>query len=295
VIGSASLTTFTQSLRVRRGKGAIFVTICFAATMASIAILGILLFTVTVDGLARLSWDFVNTYPSRFPEQAGIRAALFGTLWMMAFTALIAVPLGFGAAIFLEEFAPRNWLTKIIETNINNLAGVPSIVYGILGLAVFVRGADLGRSVLAGSLTMALLVLPIIIVASREGLRSVPPSIRDGALALGATRWQTVRFQVLPPALPAMMTGVILALSRAIGEAAPLIIMGALIFVPFTPSGPLDRFTVLPIQIYSWIGRPQPEFADTAAAGIIVLLMILLTMNAFAVALRMWFERSRKW
>jgi phosphate transport system permease protein len=292
VIGSSALP---RNLAIRRSKGTLFAALCAGATLLAIAMLGVLLYTVASDGIERLSWAFINSYPSRHPEEAGIKAALYGTLWLMAFTALFAVPLGFGAAIFLEEFAPRNWITKIIETNINNLAGVPSIIYGILGLAVFVRGMDLGRSVLAGSLTMALLILPIIIVASREGLRSVPPSIRDGALALGATRWQTVRFQVLPAALPAMMTGVILALSRAIGEAAPLIMMGALLFIPFTPSGPLDRFTVLPIQIYNWIGRPQAEFQQTAAAGIIVLLIVLLTMNAIAVAIRMWFERSRKW
>jgi phosphate transport system permease protein len=292
VIGSSALP---RNLAIRRSKGMLFAALCAGATLLAITMLGVLLYTLASDGIERLSWEFINSYPSRHPEEAGIKAALYGTLWLMAFTALFAVPLGFGAAIFLEEFAPRNWITRIIETNINNLAGVPSIIYGILGLAVFVRGMDLGRSVLAGSLTMALLILPIIIVASREGLRSVPPSIRDGALALGATRWQTVRFQVLPAALPAMMTGVILALSRAIGEAAPLIMMGALLFIPFTPSGPLDRFTVLPIQIYNWIGRPQAEFQQTAAAGIIVLLIVLLTMNAIAVAIRMWFERSRKW
>jgi phosphate transport system permease protein len=213
----------------------------------------------------------------------------------MAMTALFAVPVGIGAAIYLEEFAPHNWFTKIIETNINNLAGVPSIIYGLLGLAIFVRVMSLGQSVLAGALTMSLLILPIIIVASREGLRAVPPSIREASLGLGATRWQTVRFQVLPAAIPAMLTGVILALSRAIGETAPLITMGALLLVPFTPSSPLDRFTVLPIQIFNWTSRPQPEFATTAAAGIVVLLAVLLSMNALAVGLRNYFERKRRW
>ncbi len=257
--------------------------------------LAILLITVAGDGLGRLSWDFVNSFPSRHPEEAGIKAALYGTLWLMAFTALFAVPVGIGAAIYLEEFAPHNWVTRVIETNINNLAGVPSIVYGILGLAVFVRMMDLGRSIMAGSLTMALLILPIIIVASREGLRAVPQSIRDGSLALGATHWQTVRFQVLPVALPTMMTGVILALSRAIGETAPLLMLGALLFIPYTPSGPLDRFTALPIQIFNWVSRPQPEFRENAAAGIIVLLIVLLSMNAVAIILRNWFERKRSW
>ena len=279
----------------RRGLGRGFLLLFLAATLVGIAALALLLVTVTRDGIGRLSWDFIDSFPSRHPEEAGIKAALYGTLWMMGITAAFAVPLGIGAAVYLEEFAPRNWLTRIVETNINNLAGVPSIVYGILGLAIFVRALDLERSVLAGSLTMALLVLPIVIVASREGLRAVPPSIREAALALGATPWQTVRFQVLPAALPAMMTGVILALSRAIGETAPLIMIGALLFVPFTPSGPMDRFTVLPIQIYNWVSRPQKEFAENAAAGIIVLLIVLLSMNAVAVVLRNWFERRRRW
>jgi len=286
---------FQRRLQIRRVSGVVFAVLCLAATLAGIGALGVLLVTVAGDGLARLSWDFITSYPSRHPEEAGIKAALAGTLWLMAFTALFAVPLGIGAAIYLEEFAPRNWTTRVIETNINNLAGVPSIVYGILGLAVFVRAMDLGRSVLAGSLTMALLILPIIIVAAREGLRSVPQSIRDGSLAVGATRWQTVRFQVLPAALPTMMTGVILALSRAIGETAPLIMLGALLFIPYTPSGPMDRFTVLPIQIFNWVSRPQAEFRENAAAGIIVLLIVLLSMNAVAIILRNWFERKRSW
>jgi phosphate transport system permease protein len=279
----------------RRSVGRIFLALCLAGTLAGIAALVVLLATVLQDGFSRLSWDFINSFPSRHPEQAGIKHALFGTLWMMAITAMVAVPTGIGAAIYLEEFAPKNWLTRIIETNINNLAGVPSIVYGLLGLAIFVRYLDLGRSVLAGALTMALLILPIIIVAAREGLRAVPPSIREAGLALGATPWQTVRFQVLPPALPSMFTGVILALSRAIGETAPLIVMGALTFVAFTPDSPFDRFTVLPIQIYNWISRPQPAFAENAAAGIIVLLIVLLSMNAVAVLLRNHFEKSRRW
>ncbi|HXG36884.1 MAG TPA: phosphate ABC transporter permease PstA [Dehalococcoidia bacterium] len=279
----------------RRNLARVFLILCLAATLAAIGALILLLATVTKDGLGRLSWDFINSFPSRSAERAGIKAALYGTIWMMGFTALFAVPVGIGAAIYLEEIAPRNWFTRIIETNINNLAGVPSIVYGILGLAVFVRGMDLGRSVLAGSLTMALLILPIIIVASREGLRAVPSSIREASLAVGATRWQTIRFQVLPAALPAMMTGIILALSRAIGETAPLIMIGALLFVPFTPDSPRDPFTVLPIQIFNWVSRPQADFAENAAAGIIVLLIVLLSMNAVAVVLRHWYERNRRW
>jgi phosphate transport system permease protein len=285
----------SSNTKARHFKANIFEGIFLAATLFGLVALGVLLATILIDGLARLSWDFINSYPSRFPEQAGIRSALFGTLWLMGMTALIAVPLGIGAAIYLEEFAPRNWFTKTIETNINNLAGVPSIIYGLLGLAIFVRIFDLGRSVLAGSLMMSLLILPIIIVAAREGLRSVPPSIREASLGVGATPWQTVRFQVLPPAMPMMLTGVILALSRAIGETAPLITIGALAFVAFTPSGPLSNFTVLPIQIFNWTSRPQEAFLNTAAAGIIVLLAVLLTMNLVAVLLRNYFERRRRW
>jgi phosphate transport system permease protein len=294
-LSTAEIAFNTRRGSVRRNIGRVFLAICLAATLSGIVALIVLLFTVAVDGLGRLSWDFLNSFPSRFPERAGIKAALYGTVWMMAFTALFAVPIGIGAAIYLEEFAPRNWVTKVIETNINNLAGVPSIIYGLLGLALFVRLMDLGRVVLAGSLTMALLVLPIIIVASREGLRSVPPSIREASLALGATPWQTVWAQVLPPAMPAIMTGVILALSRAIGEAAPLIMIGALTFLAFTPDDPFDQFTVLPIQVYNWISRPQAGFSEAAAAGIVVLLIVLLSMNALAILLRNHFERSRRW
>ncbi len=265
------------------------------AAAAGIAALVLLLVVVATDGLDRLSWDFITSYPSRFAARAGIRSALLGSLWVVGFTALFAVPVGIGAAIYLEEFAPRNWLTRLIETNINNLAGVPSIVYGLLGLALFVRAMELGRTVMAGALTLSLVVLPIVIVAAREGLRTVPPSIREASLALGATRWQTVWHQVLPAALAPTMTGVILALSRAIGETAPLITIGALLFVPFDPRGPLDSFTVLPIQIFNWVSRPQPAFHEAAAAAIIVLLAVLLGMNAIAIAIRYWSERRRQW
>jgi phosphate transport system permease protein len=275
--------------------GAVAAVLLRVAAVAGIAALVLLLVVVARDGLDRLSWDFITSYPSRFASRAGIRSALLGSLWVLGLTAAFAVPVGIGAAIYLEEFAPRNWLTRIIETNINNLAGVPSIVYGLLGLALFVRAMELGRSVLAGALTLSLVVLPIVIVSAREGLRTVPPSIREASLALGATRWQTVWHQVLPAALAPMMTGVILALSRAIGETAPLITIGALLFVPFDPRGPLHAFTVLPIQIFNWVSRPQPAFHQAAAAGIIVLLAVLLGMNAVAIALRYWSERRRQW
>lgn len=271
-----------------------FAMLCLFATGVALAALAVLLIEVTRAGIGRVSVDFINSFPSRRPEEAGIKAALWGTIWMMSLTAAFAIPVGVGAAIYLEENARRNWLTRMIQINIANLAGVPSIVYGILGLTLFVRAMSLERSVLAGALTMALLVLPIIIIASQEALRAVPSSIREAAYALGASRWQVTLHQVLPVALPGIFTGIILALSRAIGETAPLIMIGALLFVPFTPDGPLDRFTVLPIQIFNWASRPQAEFQENAAAGIIVLLAVLLTMNAVAIVLRNRFQATSR-
>lgn len=212
--------------------------------------------------------------------------ALVGSLWVLVLTAVFAFPIGVGTAIWLEVYAPRNRLTQLIQVNISNLAGVPSIVYGILGLAVFVRAMALGRSVIAGALTLTLLILPVIIIAAQEAIRAVPNSIRMGALALGATRWQSIRHQVLPIAMPGILTGTILALSRAVGEAAPLLLIGAVAFVPFLPKGPTDSFTVLPIQIYNWISRPQTEFHALAAAGIIVMLVVLVVLNGAAILLR---------
>ena len=286
--------SFRRRLFTRKATAVGFAMLCLAATGMSIAVLAVLLAGVAQDGIGRVSLDFINSFPSRHPEEAGIRAAFWGTLWMMGFTALFAIPTGVGAAIYLEEYAPKSWFTRIIQINIANLAGVPSIVYGILGLTLFVRAMSLDRSVLAGSLTMALLVLPIVIIASQEALRAVPSSIREAAYALGASRWQVTFHQVLPVALPGILTGIILALSRAVGETAPLIMIGALLFVPFTPAGPLDYFTVLPIQIFNWSARPQAEFQENAAAGIIVLLAVLLTMNAFAIILRNRFQATSR-
>jgi phosphate transport system permease protein len=285
---------FHRRLFRRRITAVAFAILCIAATVLALASLGVLLFEVVVEGLARVSWDFINSYPSRKPEDAGIKAALWGTIWLMAFTALFAVPVGLGAAIYLEEYAPRNWLTQVIQVNISNLAGVPSIVYGLLGLALFVRALELQRSILAGALTMALLVLPIIIVAAQEALRAIPNSIREAAYAVGASRSQMVFYQVVPAAMPGALTGVILALSRAIGETAPLIAIGALLFIPYTPSSPTDQFTVLPIQIYNWISRPQAGFQENAAAAIIVLLVVLLTMNSIAIILRNRFRAAAR-
>jgi len=233
-----------------------------------------------------LDQQFLTSFASRLPDRAGVSAPLIGTLYMMVITAAVAFPLGVGAAIYLEEYARRNWFAKLIQLNIANLAGVPSIVYGLLGLQLFVRAMALERSVLAGALTMALLVMPIIIVSAQEALRAVPPSMREGAYALGATRWQVVRTSVLPFAFGGTMTGTILALSRAIGETAPILVIGGLTFVAFNPTLPTDSFTILPIQIFNWVSRPQEDFQIIAAAGIILLLLILLLMNSTAIILR---------
>ncbi len=264
----------------------LFLLAAWVALLLTISLLLAILGKLFVDGLTRLNWQFLTSFPSRRPEEAGIFSAWVGTLYVMVLTATIALPLGVGAAIYLEEFASRNWFARLVELNISNLAGIPAIVYGLLGLQVFVRWFRMGESVLAGACTLALMSLPVIIVASREALRAVPNSIREAALALGATKWQTVRDHVLPLALPGIMTGTILALSRAIGEAAPLVTIGALTFVAFLPKSPFDPFTVLPIQAYNWISRPQPEFHHNAAAALIVLLVLLLLMNSLAIYLR---------
>lgn len=245
-----------------------------------------LLVQIVVPGAPWLNWHFLTSYPSRHPQEAGLLSALMGTIWLMGLTAVFSVPVGVGAAIYLEEYAPRNWLTRLIEVNISNLAGVPSIVYGLLGLSIFVGWMALGRSLLAGALTLGLLVLPIVILASREAIRAVPSTHREAAYALGATQWQVTKRVVLPAAFPGILTGTILAMSRAIGEAAPVLAISALVYLTFVPSGPLDRFTVLPIQIFNWVTRPQAEFRGLAAAAIIVLLVILLSMNALAIYLR---------
>ncbi len=261
------------------------------AMLLGLVALGALLYDIARDGLGRLSWQFITSYPSRRAEQAGILPALIGSIYVIGITTLIAVPLGVGAALHLEEYGVRGRLSRIIEINISNLAGVPSIIYGLLGLGLFVRILGMGRSVLAGACTLALLVLPVIIISTREALRAVPSSLREGSYALGATRWQTIWHQVLPAAFPGILTGLILALSRAIGETAPLITIGALTYVPFLPSDLYSPFTVLPIQIFNWVSRPQAAFAENAAAGIVVLLLLLLAMNAVAIVLRDRFQQ----
>lgn len=261
--------------------------------LLALAALGALLVDVVRDGWPRLSWQFVRGYPSRFAESAGIWHALVGSMFVVGLTAAIAIPLGIGAAIYLEEYSRGGRLARLIEINISNLAGVPSIIYGLLGLGLFVRWMKLGPSVLAGSMTLALLALPVVILSTREALRAVPKSLREGSYALGATQWQTILHQVIPSALPGILTGLILALSRAIGETAPLITLGALTYVAFTPESIWSPFTVLPIQIFNWVSRPQAAFAQNAAAGIVILLVLLLTMNAVAIVLRDRFRRNR--
>ncbi len=256
------------------------------ATLLGLGVLAALLFDIFSDGFGRISWGFVTSFPSRRAENAGIYAALMGTLWVLALTAMLAVPVGIGAAIYLEEYGGRGRWSRIVEINIANLAGVPSVIYGLLGLGLFVRTLALGRSVIAGAATLALLALPVVILSSREALRAVSPALREASYALGATKWQTIWHQVLPVALPGILTGMILALSRTIGETAPLITIGALTYVPFAPDGIWSPFTVLPIQVFNWVSRPQEAFLANAAAGIIVLLALLLVMNGFAAWLR---------
>ncbi len=273
----------------------LFEMLCLTATLLCVAVLAALLGGILYRGAGWLSTEFLTSGPSRFPEQAGVKTAFAGSLWLIGLTALISVPLGVGAAIYLEEYAKPGMWRQIVQTNVSNLAGVPSIVYGILGLGLFVRTLGLGKSVLAGAMTMSLLILPVVIIAAQEALRAVPGSIRHASFALGATRWQTIRHQVLPAALPGVMTGVILALSRALGEAAPLLAVGALTFVPFTPDGPMDEFTALPIQIFNWTSLPQQEFQNVAAAGILVLLGVLLCMNGLAVFIRYRHGKQIRW
>jgi len=333
------------SLRSGRRESPLFLWLCSSVTWMSVAVLAVLLVSVTQNAWGWLDWQFLSSFDSRFPHKAGILAGILGTLWVISLTILFSVPIGVGAAIYLEEYAGNNWLTHVIRVNLANLAGVPSIVYGILGLTVFVRmfglfgpqgiiskytGMEInglfwihsldsyliplpfGRVVLSGGLTLSLLILPVIIIASQEALRAVPPSIRHASLALGATRWQTIQHQILPAATPGIMTGVILAISRAIGETAPLVMLGAMTFVYFGPGNidsladlkdhpqgllkaPFDTFTVVPIQIFFWVQKFKPEFKSVAAAGIVVLLVILLLLNGLALLIRQRYSKHLRW
>jgi len=274
------------SVAWRRRLDLLFQAVAMLGLLIALAALGALIYDVLHDGAGRLSWDFIRGFSSRRAEQAGIWHALMGSIYVIIVTAALAVPIGVAAAIYLEEYGTRSYFARIVEINITNLAAVPSIIYGLLGLGLFVRMMGLGRSVVAGGATLALLVLPVVILSTREALRAVPGAIREGSYALGATKWQTIWYQVLPMAMPGILTGLILALSRAIGETAPLITIGAVTFVTFAPDSVWSPFTVLPIQIFNWVSRPQVAFHANAAAGIIVLLVLLLTMNAAAIWLR---------
>lgn len=273
----------------------LFRLVCAGGTAFAIIILIILVSHIAHEGYSRVSFDFLNNFASRFPDRAGIKSGLIGTLWMMGLTSLFSIPIGLCTAIYLEEYGVKGKFGKFIELNISNLAAVPSIIYGLLGLAVFVRFFGLGQSLWSGSLTLALLILPVIIISSREALKDVPISLRMAAYALGAKRWQVVFGQVLPAALPGILTGIILSLSRAIGETAPLIVVGALNYVAFVPTSPSDQFTVLPIQIFNWASRPQVEFHQLAAAAILVLLVVMFLMNLGAIILRNRSQKGRQW
>ncbi|TLS48430.1 phosphate ABC transporter permease PstA [Paenibacillus antri] len=282
-----------EELRIasRKRKNAVFHGLFFASTLIGVVALVLLIYQVVSQGIGWLNWDFLTNNSSRRPERSGIYTALIGTLWLMAIVAPLTFVIGVGTAIYLEEYAKDTKLSRIIQTNISNLAGVPSIVYGILGLTIFVRIFAFGSSILAGALTMTLLVLPVIIVAAQEAIKAVPGSLRHASFALGANRWQTIVRVVLPSAMPGIMTGSILSLSRAIGETAPLIVVGAAAFIVRPPEHLLSQFTVLPIQIYTWSSQPQAEFQNIAAAAILVLLVILLGMNAAAIILRNKFQK----
>ncbi len=264
-------------------------------TLIGLVVLAIFLIDIVIEGIGRIDWDFLTSLPSRRASSAGILTAWAGTLWILVLSALIAFPLGIAAGIYLEEYAKKTKLSNFLEINIANLAGVPSIIYGLLGLELFVRMMNLGGILLAGALTLSLLILPIVIVTTREAIKAVPRTIRDGSFALGASKWQTVWYQVLPASFGGILTGVILALSRAVGEAAPLIVIGALAYVPFVPRSPMDEFTVLPIQIFNWTSRPQAAFLTNAAAAIIILLLITFLLNGIAVYLRHRQQKKIKW
>lgn len=283
-----------NKIKQNRLKDKLFKVWGIFCTLLGIVLLGIFIGSILIDGLQRIDWDFITNLPSRKAERAGIFTALMGSVWILVLTTIIALPIGIAAAIYLEEYAKKNKLSSLLEVNISNLAGVPSIIYGLLGLEIFVRIIQMGSSVLAGSFTLALLILPIVIVSTREAIKAVPKSIRDASYALGASKWQTVSRQLLPASSGGILTGVILALSRAVGETAPLIVIGALAYVPFAPSSPMDEFSVLPIQIFNWISRPQHGFEVNAAAGIIILLMITFIMNGIAVYFRNKWQKKFK-
>ena len=286
---------FKASKSTRYGLDMAFTALVTGAALVGVFVLVVLLIDVIRDGSTMLSLKFLTSFPSQiFPENGGIYPALIGSLWLLGLTALISVPLGLGAAVYLEEYAEDTRINRIIEINISNLAGVPSVIYGLLGLGIFVQflaPVTGGTSVLTGALTLSLLILPVIIVATREALRAIPASIREGGYALGATRWEVIRSHLLPMALPGALTGMILALSRAIGEAAPILVVGVSLYQTYVTSSPFDGYMALPTQIYDWISRPQQIFQDTAAAGIVVIMGVLLLANSAAIVLRNRYQK----
>lgn len=273
-------------ISARRTIGAIWQGVFLGATAMAIVLLGMLLWSILQPGWGWLSWQLITDMPSRNAIDAGFNSAIWGSVWIVIGSALFSFFVGVGTAIYLEEYAPRNRYTRFLQTNISNLAGVPSVVYGLLGLVFFVQWLNLGRTISAGALTMGLLILPVVVISSQEAIRAVPLGLRQAAYGLGATKWQTVRSHVLPTAMPGILTGMILSMSRAIGETAPLIVVGASSLVLSRPDGPLSSFTAMPVQIFNWSARPQREFEHLAAAAIIVLLIVLLSMNALAIFLR---------
>jgi phosphate transport system permease protein len=295
VAGARGVTAEVLSKQPRKDlvRNTIFGAVLLLAMAVALAGLGLLIGKNLVDGWSRLNLDLITNNNSSNPEQAGLRNGLIGTLWIMFFVILMLVPIGVAAAVFLEEYGRRtSRLIRLIDLNIQNLAAVPSIIYGLLGLAFIARAPlDLGYVTLTASMTLTLLVLPVVILASREAIRAVPDSIREGSLALGATKWQTIRRQVLPASIPGIATGVILALSRAIGETAPLIPLGAATFLTFTP-GPTTDFTAMPVTVFLWVKQPQPEFQTLAAAGVLFMIAVLVVMNSFAIWLRNRYEQS---
>jgi phosphate transport system permease protein len=275
-----------NNLKKNRYKDQAFKAIGILFTFFGILILVILIYNILRIGFTRINWDFLTSLPSRKPEEAGIYTAIIGTLDLMLLTIIFAIPVGVGAGIYLEEYSKKSRFSTLLEINISNLAGVPSIIYGLLGLGIFVRYFNFGGSILSGSLTLSLLILPIIIVATREAIKAVPPSLKEASFALGASKWQTIRSVVLPSSFGGILTGIILSLSRAIGETAPLIVVGAMAYVPFVPHSLFDTFSVLPMQIFNWTTRPQQGFAVAASAAIIILLLITFIMNGIAVYFR---------
>jgi phosphate transport system permease protein len=286
---------FKASMSTRYGLDRAFTVLVTVAALIGIIVLVVLLVDVTRDGSSMLSLNFLSSFPSQiFPENGGIYPALIGSLWLLGLTTLISVPLGLGAAVYLEEYAQDTHINRIVEVNISNLAGVPSVIYGLLGLGIFVQvlaPVTGGTSVLTGALTLSLLILPVIIVATREALRAIPASIREGGYALGATKWEVIRSHLLPMALPGALTGIILALSRAIGEAAPILVVGVSLYQTYVTTGPFDGYMALPTQIYDWISRPQQVFQDSAAAGIVVIMVVLLLANSIAIVVRNRYQK----